>query len=214
MRCRLEQLQHAPAQRARPLALATLATSWLVGAAPPPVGASAAPSFDCTRARGAVEQLICSDAELAALDRRLAQIYTQAAARAAGGSGMSALRARQRRWIRTRNACEVQADLHACVRASYDDRTVELRVEWHFVPVGPRARFVCDGPRGGRLTATYYETDPAAVRLRRDGQSVLALRRPAGGGARYEGPDVVFVVMGERAGLVWQGAALTCSTVH
>ena len=32
----------------------------------------ASPSFDCTRAAGRVETLTCNDAELAALDRKLA----------------------------------------------------------------------------------------------------------------------------------------------
>ena len=41
------------------------------------VMAAEAPSFDCTKADGTIEELICGDPELAALDRRLAEVYGQ-----------------------------------------------------------------------------------------------------------------------------------------
>ena len=40
--------------------------------------AASSPSFNCAKASGQVEQLICRDAELAALDRQMAATYAKA----------------------------------------------------------------------------------------------------------------------------------------
>ncbi len=42
------------------------------------------PTFNCAKATGEVETLICSDASLAALDRKLDEAYKAAAAKAKG----------------------------------------------------------------------------------------------------------------------------------
>ena len=46
----------------------------------PLLASAAAPSFDCTKASGSVETLICKDAGLAALDNELAALYPKAIA--------------------------------------------------------------------------------------------------------------------------------------
>jgi uncharacterized protein len=56
--------------------------SWLALALAPATLQAAAPSFDCAKADGEVETLICKDAALAALDQRLTQTYEAASARA------------------------------------------------------------------------------------------------------------------------------------
>lgn len=38
---------------------------------PTAISLGAQPSFDCAKAEGAVEELVCKDADLAALDRKL-----------------------------------------------------------------------------------------------------------------------------------------------
>ena len=40
------------------------------------------PAFDCTKAQGQVEQLVCKDAALAALDHRLDEVFKAALAKA------------------------------------------------------------------------------------------------------------------------------------
>ena len=74
----------------------------------------AAPSFDCSKASTAVEQAICSSAELSRLDRQLAQAYRGLAATE---------RDAQRAWIRQRNACKSDID---CLTKQYQDRIVTL----------------------------------------------------------------------------------------
>ena len=41
----------------------------------PLLASAATPSFDCAKAHGTTEQLICQDAGLAALDNQLATLY-------------------------------------------------------------------------------------------------------------------------------------------
>ena len=180
----------------------------LAGAAPAFALAESA-SLDCARARGGVEKLICSDAALAALDRRLEDAYGEALARATGAA-VGALQGEQHGWIRGRDDCSKEHDVRACVERHYADRIVRLQVAWQLVPTGPRATFTCAGEPAGTLVATFYETDPPAVRLERGAEHVLALQRPTLEGARYEGPNVTFSAKGEDAGLEWKGAKLTC----
>lgn len=67
------------------------------------------PSFDCAAASQAVETLICADAELAALDREMAQAYRVRLA-ASAEEAQGTLRLEQRTWIRNRGAvCGVDA---------------------------------------------------------------------------------------------------------
>lgn len=87
-----------------------------------------APSFDCLKASGQVEKLICSDSELAGLDVELACLYKAALTKAAGQE-LKTLRAYQRGWIKGRNECwkAIGVSVRACVEASYRDRIKELR---------------------------------------------------------------------------------------
>ncbi len=64
--------------------------------------AAAAASFDCTRATGRVERLVCADAGLSALDDELADAH---AMQPQSGEAAARLRATQRAWLRTRDAC-------------------------------------------------------------------------------------------------------------
>jgi uncharacterized protein YecT (DUF1311 family) len=67
------------------------------------LAAAAAPSFDCARARGAVEQAICASAALAELDREEARLYRLA--RAVPQARREALRDRQRAFLAERDSC-------------------------------------------------------------------------------------------------------------
>jgi uncharacterized protein len=62
------------------------------------------PTFDFAKAQGEVEKLICSDASLAALDRKLDEVYKAATAKAKGKLGTQ-LREEQRGWVKGRNDC-------------------------------------------------------------------------------------------------------------
>jgi uncharacterized protein len=61
------------------------------------------PSFDCETARLAVEQTICADPQLGALDRQIADTYTRLVNNS-GGRSADAMRRAQRNFVAARNA--------------------------------------------------------------------------------------------------------------
>jgi uncharacterized protein len=87
-------------------------------------GGGSAPSFDCRYARSPVEKAVCSDPVLAAMDRRLARLYADAAAR-----GTRGLEAEQEAWRARREACARDEDLAACTSETYDARIRELQAQ-------------------------------------------------------------------------------------
>jgi hypothetical protein len=62
------------------------------------------PTFNCAKAQGEVEKLICSDASLAALDRKLDEAYRAVSAKAKGKLATQ-LCDEQRGWVKGRNDC-------------------------------------------------------------------------------------------------------------
>jgi len=70
------------------------------------------PSFNCRGARSTSERMVCSDPELAALDRRLNAAYEDAIA---AGASRRELRAEQDRWLSTREAAAPDPDAVAQV---------------------------------------------------------------------------------------------------
>ena len=73
------------------------------------------PAFDCAKARdGSIEKLICGDAGLSSLDRKLAEVY-EATTRKAVNEHPPTLKAEQIGWIRGRNDCWKSDDRRSCV---------------------------------------------------------------------------------------------------
>lgn len=87
---------------------------------------AATPSFDCAKAASQVEKLICSDSELANLDRSLSNLYS-ALLEHTPASGQKHLKAEQRGWIKGRDDCWKSEDLHRCVKDEYEARIKELK---------------------------------------------------------------------------------------
>ena len=91
-------------------------------AAPRTAPASARPSFSCAKARTRSEVVICSDAGLAALDRRMAVEYSRAAAVAAPDQ-RALLRDTAHRFYAYRDRCPNSQ----CIATAYSDRMREMR---------------------------------------------------------------------------------------
>jgi len=107
------------------------------------------PAFDCSKAQGEVEPLICKDAELAALDRRLDGVYKEALGKARDGMDKS-LRTEQRGWVGGRNECwKAKGD----ARLERGDQTVTV---W-LVPTGSGSRYE------GRNVTFWSKGDEAMV---------------------------------------------------
>jgi len=84
------------------------------------------PSFDCAAVEpGSIAALVCADAGLAALDRKLAGVYAASLAKATN-EHPPVLQAEQRGWIKGRDECWKSDDERECVRTEYRRRTAEL----------------------------------------------------------------------------------------
>lgn len=90
-------------------------------AAPAPEARSS-PSFDCRYARTRSEQAVCASDELAALDRRMAALYSGAMADA-DAETRAVLRATRDRFLAFRERCSTDG----CIAETYRGRMAEIR---------------------------------------------------------------------------------------
>jgi len=190
------------------VALATLALGGGCNAAAP-----SGPSFSCTNvAPGSIEQLICGDAGLSALDRKLADVYT-AASKKAEGAHAPDLAAGQRGWIKGRDECSKSADKPRCVQQEYERRIVELQVGYGLVPGTAPVKYQCDD--NSEIVATYFNTTPPTLIARRGDSDSLMFAQPSGSGAKYQGRNEMLWEHGGEALVTWGPGApqLTCKKI-
>ncbi|QJT11506.1 DUF1311 domain-containing protein [Aeromonas sp. 2692-1] len=169
----------------------------------PLLACAATPSFDCAKAAGAAETLICKDAALAALDNELATLYPKELANLSPEQ-LKTEKAMQRGWIKGRNDCWKAKDLRQCVEENYQQRITELQIKGGQLMVPTPVDYQC----GNKVTlSTYFYHDaklPAAVINLSEGdsqQQVLAYETPSASGARYEGQNLTLFTKGSEARL-------------
>jgi len=137
-------------------------------------------SFDCDRARGQAQELVCGDAGLAAMDREVARLTGQAIEPAA-----------QAEWVQQRDACDKADELRQCVMASAMLKIHRLRQgseaarAGEGLSVGPVA-YRCKGIEAPVL-ATFVNSQPGGVALEWNGQAIAIDQVEAASGAKYEG---------------------------
>jgi uncharacterized protein YecT (DUF1311 family) len=180
-----------------------------------PVAALAeGPTFNCAKAQGEVEKLICSDASLTALDRKLDSVYKAASAKAKGKLA-SQLRGEQRGWVKGRNDCWkangqetwitatwTVNTVKGCVDAQYRLRTSELQAVWRLLP--PRTvSYACQNNPANEAVANFFETDPATIRLERGDRTKTLWRVGTASAGKYEGQNVSLVHHGDELKLSW-----------
>jgi uncharacterized protein len=125
------------------------------------------PAFDCSKAESSAEKLVCDDADLAALDRRLADRFAAAVDVAEGldvdaEESTNTLRAMQRGWISGRDECWKEPDLRVCVETRYLQREAELVAEFMLEPPSETLELIC-GTRA--LTVDTFATALPGVRV-------------------------------------------------
>ena len=182
------------------------------------------PAFDCAKADGEVEELICRDEALAALDRELDEVYKAARAKATN-EVPPVLKAEQRGWIKGRNECwkATGADNPAfltaswqatsvrdCVESQYRLRISELQARYRLVAMKGPVFYACGGSPANVVVADYFETDPPTAYVERGDRSVIAWLVPAGSGAKYEGQNLELWTKGDEATVTWLGEEMTC----
>ncbi len=176
------------------------------------LAAAASPSFDCAKAEGEIEQLICQDEELARLDRELGRVFGSAEKQPLSAGQLSELLATQRGWIKGRNDCWKADDKRQCAVEEYTRRTVFLQARYGTATVGKSVYFTCDGPQPNEIIFTPAETDPPSANLVRGNEVQTVMLAPAASGAKYEGDfGLVFWSKGDEAQVNWpQGTSFTC----
>jgi len=168
-----------------------------------------APRDDCAAAAGAVEQLVCKDAGLAALDRSLARVLEQAAA-ALPPNAAEEQQVVQRGWIEVRNECARSDDVRACTDNAYRVRIAELMIASGQAGTPKNASFDCGVGAKSFLARFYAGTDPASAVLRYGDEQTIALAAPAASGTRYTASGVEFREHQGMAVIDWYGERLEC----
>ncbi|MBF7728953.1 MliC family protein [Pseudomonas sp. N040] len=150
------------------------------------------PSFDCSKVEnGSIEELVCQNSELSALDQQMATVYA-AALKKAGNEHPAYLKPTQRGWIKGRDDCWKADDIPACVRDNYVRRISELQARYRLVEsIGP-VTFSCNGNPADEVIVTFFKTVPATLIAERGDSTSLMYQAVSASGARYEGPNELF----------------------
>ena len=170
------------------------------------------PSFDCAKATGQVEQLVCKDAGLAALDRKLADAYAKAL-KGWPANVAQEQRTFQRGWIKGRNDCWKDSDVRACVENEYKTRLVDVQIKGGLVMAPTPVGYRCKGEDTPVMAAFYKDTDPPSAVLTVGNDQVIAFLARSGSGARYTAANVEFWEHQGVATLEWFGKKLACAPV-
>jgi uncharacterized protein len=185
------------------LTLMVIATTGIAAQAPP------RPTFDCAKATGEIEALICKDPDLIALDRQLAAVFA-AAVKKLPPRVAAAQRTQQRAWAASRNECVDADDLRACTERTYQMRIVELQILSGQVKGAKPVDFVCVGGEDRPLTVTFFETEPRSAQIAFGGDRVIAFIARSASGARYTAANADFWEHQGKATFTWFGIGLTC----
>lgn len=165
--------------------------------------AAAGPSFDCKKVRaGSIEETVCRDAGLTALDVTLAEVY-RAARRKATNEQPPVLRAGQRGWIKGRNDCWKSDDRRACIEQAYRQRITELQARYRLLPGKGPVFYACDNNPGNEVVVTFFPTDPPTLIAERGDSTSLMYLQPGGSGSRYQGRNESFWEHQGEARVTW-----------
>ena len=183
-----------------------------------PTGASLAaePAFDCAKAESSAEELICSNEDLAKLDRSLADVYGKAVAAietfADKKTALKEFKAYQRGWIKGRDECWKADDELACIKADYEYRIAEITAKYGLIEGQKPVFYMCNDNPADEIVATFFPTTPPSARLERGDSTEIVVEGPTGSGARYLGDfGIVFWIKGDEAMVEWpQGTSFDC----
>jgi uncharacterized protein len=161
------------------------------------------PSYNCDKVKAnSIEEMICRDDELSALDRKLSICYT-AAAKKATNEHPPVLKAEQRGWIKGRNECWKADDKHACVRGKYQLRIAALEARYRLVQGNGPFRFICEKNPANEVIVTFFPTEPPTLIAERGDSVSLMYLQPGGSGTKYQGRNEAFWEHQGEASITW-----------
>jgi uncharacterized protein len=176
-------------------------------------GLPSSPTFDCKKAKGEIEALICNNPELINLDHQLADTYQQALAKASSldtqpDKAVKNLKTLQRGWIKGRNECWKELEeKKSCVQSQYARRIAYLQTQWVLVPPSKTIRFECEN-KGEEFFAAFFVTQTIpSVAVEYGDRREIFVSSPAASGAKYTGDfGRSLWIKGDQATLVWDPA--------
>jgi len=171
------------------------------------------PSYSCANVvAGSIEAMVCNDAGLSALDRKLAAVYGEAL-KVAATQQPPTLRAEQRGWIKGRDECAKSDPARACVENAYRRRIAELQALYRLLPATGPVTYVCNGSRANEVVANYFATDPPTLVAERGDSVSLMFLQPSASGAKYAGRNETLWEHAGEAKITWGhgAAAMSCT---
>lgn len=166
-------------------------------------------SFDCSKASATVEKMICEDAGLAELDRKMADEYQKVLK---ATSDKSSLEASQRDWIASRNECAQNKDVRGCVVDSYQKRMVELFIVDPSHQPALAVSYRCPTQTKNFTMQFYNNEKPAAALLTLGSDKAVVFQQPSGSGIRYSRPGVEYSEHQGEVKVDFRGEKFTCYT--
>ena len=161
------------------------------------------PSFDCGKVEaGSIEEMVCKDKELSALDRKLSEVYA-AASRKAVNEQPPVLKAEQRGWVKGRNDCWKSGDKRKCVADIYRLRIAELQARYRLVSGTGPVTYFCDGDPRNEVIVMFFQTDPQTLIAERGDQVSLMYLQPSGSGSKYQGRNETLWEKSGEAIITW-----------
>ena len=166
------------------------------------IAVAAGPSFDCSKAAGSIEQMICKDDVLSTMDHKMAEVYA-AATKNAVNEHPPLLKAEQHGWIKGRNDCWKSEDERKCVEENYRRRIAELQARYRLIPANGPVFYTCDGDPRNEVVVTFFETDPPTLIVERGDQVSIMYLEPSGSGSKYQGQNESLWEHQGEAMIVW-----------
>ena len=161
------------------------------------------PSFDCTKVEaGSIEEIICNNESLSAMDLTLAEVYKQAEKKALN-EHPPVLKAEQRGWIKGRNECWKSDNKEKCIEDSYMLRIAELQARYRLVTSKGPYFYACDGNPANEIIMTFFETDPPTLTAEHGDSTSLMYLQPSGSGSKYQGRNESVWIKGDEAIVTW-----------
>ncbi|MEH6492478.1 MliC family protein [Halopseudomonas sp.] len=193
----------------------TIATL-LVLTATQPLHAAEGPSFDCSKAQAdSIEQMICDDSSLAALDLQLVEIYS-AAQKEAVNEQPPMLKAEQRGWLSGRNECWKEEDKNACVSNAYRLRIAELQARYRLADMTGVLTYACDNNPANELVVTHFATTPPTLIADYGDSTSLMYQQTSNEGSQYRGRNESIAFNQDEAVVVWgyEATPMHCKSVN
>ncbi len=152
---------------------------------------------------GSVEQEICRDDGLYALEEAMQKLLAQAFPKSLVGA-RSGFAGEQLRWKRGRDDCLNATDRRQCLVDKYRLRVAEIEARYGLVAATGPFTYVCRELPPDEVVATFFATDPPSLIATRAGKTSFMMLTPGPGGPRYRGPHESLQERGQEARITWE----------